>query len=170
MGKMSLGLAASTGCDPGWWLPPLSCASAATRVCRAPAPPAVRAGGWSHHPPGARQGESTPLKTSRPVNVVTVSQGELRRANKRTQRFSIINTFTGKCAYPKICICSLSLSLGYFFPPYIEDSVLGCFGFRFCFILGFFFICILTIQRSFFIIHRIVNGKCTWRWTGMKLQ
>lgn len=34
----------------------------------------------------------------------------------------------------------------------------------------FFFICILTIQYSFLIIHRIVNGKCTWRWTGMKLQ
>lgn len=82
---------------PWGWLPALAVTPGdGSHRCPVPPPPrgcaerprhplqrAVRAGGRSHHPPGARQGESTPLKTSRPVNVVTVSQGEPRGKQKR---------------------------------------------------------------------------------------
>ena len=170
---MSLGLAASPGCDPEWQLPPLPCASTHHHA-GVQSSHAARSNGLS-----VQVGEatvllgpfraSTPLKTSRPVNVTTVSQGELRGERTREPEGFPLSTLLLENMHILKYVCSLSFSLGYF-PPYIlriRFWVVLIFGFVSFWV---FFICILTIQHSFFIIHRIVNGKCTWRWTGMKLQ
>lgn len=143
----------SVGRCPRGWLPALAVTPSGGSYCypvpwlacccaellRRPLRRAVCPGGWGHRPPGALQRIHTSEDIQTCQRGDSLSGWAKRRANKRTQGFSFINTSTGKPVYPKIYLCYLSFLLGYF-SPHILRIRFWVLAFSFDSLWGFFYL------------------------------